>query len=73
MPETTAAKREASSFESERIGPLPRVAAFFTLTAELEGIRPSSTARLSAVERIACITPTVLGLTEWRERKLQWV
>jgi hypothetical protein len=44
VPLETAISREASSCERERTGRSPRVAAFFTRLAGLEGIRPSSTA-----------------------------
>jgi len=43
------------------MGTCSRLTAFFTRLAGLEGIRLSSTAWLSAVERTPCITPTVLG------------
>jgi hypothetical protein len=43
------------------MGACSRLTAFFTRLAGLDGIRPSSTAWLSAVDRTPCITPTVLG------------
>jgi hypothetical protein len=62
VPSAAATRHDASSREREHIGRVPLVAAFFTLEAGFEAMRPSCTAWFSAPERTPCMRPTVFGL-----------